>query len=434
MSHEILVPLLYFFGLSVVWLTVGMVIVRRFFDASFIFLLLSGYAIITPGLFYLLNIEQLASTRLINDYSGPLLLQGLIAVVFLLGVMIGYVSLFSPKGLGIIFPHISDQQIRSVMFVGIFLLSCSSFVFAFIAIFLGGGIIQAIELVRFEELYNDYDFLRQFIRMGSFLSIAYLLDSLIRKKSGQKISKKSIRIASIFLMINFFAALITGGKTYLIYPFFTLMIGYALYFSKSPLRTIIVSFFILAFLLITLQYSRIVFVTEREFNLEGQLMIGTGLGYIDTNLIYLDLMADNIELGEDFYNGLVGVVPRFLWPGKPENITAGGRFRRTVDVGSNSGWPVLGFNLWYSNFGWIGVILGGIFTGFVLRALAYRYNDYRKNPYSLCFLCLFTIMLLLPAGISNLILINYVLNVVPIWIFLWLSSPKVYPSSVMFTR
>jgi oligosaccharide repeat unit polymerase len=434
MSGEIAVPLLYFFGLSIVWLTVAMVIVRRFFDTSFVFLMFSAYTIIIPGLFYLFDLNDLPSSKLIESFSSPLLFQGLIAVVFIMGLMIGFVSFAKPSSVARFFPHVSSDQIRSVMFVGIFLLTIASGLFAAFALFLGGGLFEAVELVRYDKLYGDFNFLRQFVRIGTFLSIAYLLDSYLRKRAGENISRTTLRIATLFLCINFFAALITGGKTYLVYPLFTLVIGYTLYFSKSPLKTLIPAFLMLVIVVIGLQYARIVYVAENDFNIESQIITGGGMGYLDTNLIYLDLMADQIDLGEDFYNGAVGIIPRFLWPGKPETITAGGNFRRTVVPTSKAGWPVFGFNLWYSNFGWIGVFIGGVLSGFILKSLSFRYKDYRSNPYSLCFFCLFTIFLILPAGLSNLFFINYILNVLPIWIFLWLSSSKILPGTILLER
>lgn len=427
------IVLIYMLGLGAVWAAAGFFIVRRRFDPAFIFLALGAYTIIFPASFYLLAPEALASQRFLNGFTGPLLLQCLIVTVFFAGILAGYLTFARPRLIAALFPAFTTRQIRPVILTGIALMSAISLAMAVFVLHQGGGLFSAIQLVRHSGDLDSFNFLRQFIRLGTFLCIAFLLESLLRKRAGLPTLPFELSLSSVFLGINLFAALMTGGKSYVIYPLFTLILAYVLYFRKSSLKSLIAPLIVLMTLILALQYGRTVFVAQSDFNSERQVLTGIGASNLDTNLIYLDYIAREkpVETGGDFYNGVLGVIPRMFWQDKPGRITAGGAFRRSVDPGSNSGWPVFGFNIWYSNFGWIGVVLGGFLSGVLLRSLAYRYEDYPENPYSFCLLTLFTIHILVPGGMSNLILMQYILNVLPLWIFVLFSSRAFIPRSVL---
>lgn len=66
--------------------------------------------------------------------------------------------------------------------------------------------------------------------------------------------------------------------------------------------------------------------------------------------------------GEDFRNGLLGTVPRKLWPDKPDPLP-GKWFRNVYEPKVKNGWPVGTPTLWFLNFGWLGIVVGGLFSG-----------------------------------------------------------------------
>lgn len=74
--------------------------------------------------------------------------------------------------------------------------------------------------------------------------------------------------------------------------------------------------------------------------------------------------------GQDFTNGVAGLVPRLLWEDKPTDIVPGKWFRQVYEPRKINGWPMGAGALWYLNFGWLGLILGGIFSGFALGFIA----------------------------------------------------------------
>ncbi|RKF13224.1 oligosaccharide repeat unit polymerase [Alginatibacterium sediminis] len=73
--------------------------------------------------------------------------------------------------------------------------------------------------------------------------------------------------------------------------------------------------------------------------------------------------------GEDFYNGLVSWIPRFLWAGKPSTFFIGQWFRQVYEDEKVNGWPITSIGSWYVNFSWLGVVIGAFLTGTLLRAI-----------------------------------------------------------------
>ena len=73
--------------------------------------------------------------------------------------------------------------------------------------------------------------------------------------------------------------------------------------------------------------------------------------------------------GRDFYRGLIGVIPRAIWPGKPDQITTGSWFRaKYYPSWTEGGRPIGVIGEWYLNFGILGILFGCFFSGNLLRA------------------------------------------------------------------
>jgi hypothetical protein len=78
--------------------------------------------------------------------------------------------------------------------------------------------------------------------------------------------------------------------------------------------------------------------------------------------------------GEDFSNGFTGSVPRKLWPDKPDPLP-GKWFRQVYQPQIKNGWPVGTPTIWYLNFGWFGLVIGGILSGAAIGWITRRYRS-----------------------------------------------------------
>lgn len=84
--------------------------------------------------------------------------------------------------------------------------------------------------------------------------------------------------------------------------------------------------------------------------------------------------------GKDFLNGLLSWVPRSLYPAK-ESYHIGGWFRRVYQPSLINGWPVTTIGSWYVNFGLIGIIFGGFFSGFIASIFDANYRSVKDSTW-----------------------------------------------------
>lgn len=102
--------------------------------------------------------------------------------------------------------------------------------------------------------------------------------------------------------------------------------------------------------------------------------------YFDASMLaYRDWPSKHdFRNGLDFYNGTAGAVPRRIWPDKPDPLP-GKWFRQIYQPETRNGWPVGAPTIWYLNFGWLGLIVGGLLSGAVIGQIA---RSYAAAPWS----------------------------------------------------
>lgn len=84
--------------------------------------------------------------------------------------------------------------------------------------------------------------------------------------------------------------------------------------------------------------------------------------------------------GQDFVAGAAGVVPRALWPDKPEHVAPGAWFRQRYEPWTRNGWPMGATGEWYLAFGRIGVVVGGLLSGILLGFAALALRNSGRHP------------------------------------------------------
>ena len=86
--------------------------------------------------------------------------------------------------------------------------------------------------------------------------------------------------------------------------------------------------------------------------------------------------------GRPFVNGLAGVVPRALWPGKPDGVAIGAEFRQLYEPLARNGWPVGSVGEWLIAFGLAGVVVGSVVSGVALGLAGNRLQQTGALPYA----------------------------------------------------
>lgn len=124
------------------------------------------------------------------------------------------------------------------------------------------------------------------------------------------------------------------------------------------------------------------------------------------------------RLGEDFYNGLVGFIPRSIWADKPKFTSPGAWFRQVYEPEKVNGWPFTIVGEWFVNFGFFGVVAGGLLTGWVFRAAQIRYGDHSDNPTS-WMMAILIVFYCFQGGMWTQSLIFYVLFLIPLFVIFY---------------
>lgn len=132
--------------------------------------------------------------------------------------------------------------------------------------------------------------------------------------------------------------------------------------------------------------------------------------------------------GEDFYNGLAGVVPRAVWSDKPTAIAPGKWFRQVYEPRKINGWPMGAGALWYLNFGWIGLVLGGIFSGLVLGLVAAAQRRAPSNGFNTAVGVVVGVYVL-GLGWDNETLVRSIIWLVPLWLIARYVVPRTHRRS-----
>lgn len=148
-----------------------------------------------------------------------------------------------------------------------------------------------------------------------------------------------------------------------------------------------------------------------------QASVGTNSIYFDAAMLsFRDWPSDyQFRDGEDFYNGTVGVVPRAVWSGKPTAIPPGKWFRQVYDPRKVNGWPMGAPALWYLNFGWPGLVTGGLLSGLVVGMIAAAQRRKPRNGLNTG-VAIIAGVLVLPLGWDNQVLMKFVIWLVPMWV------------------
>lgn len=196
--------------------------------------------------------------------------------------------------------------------------------------------------------------------------------------------RRSIVVPVAFLTVGAVATLAYGDRTGLYLPLMAYMIGYHYSIRKLPVTRFVTVALVAAAGLIVLGFVRTAIFTGTEFDsaslIEGQtgqmetiatsMTTGLNLENFDRLAIVVqDFGPGNLRLGEDFWLGLINLVPRALWPDKPDVLRPGGWFTATYTPVKEGGQPFLVQGDWYINFGLPGVVAGFFASGFLMRVI-----------------------------------------------------------------
>lgn len=156
-----------------------------------------------------------------------------------------------------------------------------------------------------------------------------------------------------------------------------------------------------------------------------QASVGTNSIYFDAAMLSFRDWPSRHELrqGADFANGLLGVVPRMLWHDKPAGIPPGKWFRQVYEPRKLNGWPMGAGALWYLNFGWLGLPLGGLVSGLVIGMLAAAQRRRPRSGFN-AGVAVIAAVFVIPLGWDNQVPMKFVIWLGPMWLLARYLAPR----------
>ncbi|TIC79466.1 oligosaccharide repeat unit polymerase [Nocardioides sp. GY 10127] len=240
-----------------------------------------------------------------------------------------------------------------------------------------GGVVVAAKV---GKEFAGLGFIRIPAVLGAITSLAAFQDS--------RIAGDRRRAAWFFLLaiVNSAVVFMWGQRSIAVIPVAVLLIAspkVTMFGSKRvPLARMILAGVSVVSVALSLRYLRDSFTSNgsqssfSEQNVWRQISQAVNGVYFDSSLLaFRDWPKIHMfRQGEDFIAGLLGPVPRLLWPEKPvPNL--GVWFRQVYEPQALNGWPVGSVGDWYLNFGFLGIVVGGAFSGILIGVLNSNFRN-----------------------------------------------------------
>ncbi len=386
--------------------------------------------VVRPAAIYLLGYPP--RPDFIPDFRGDVELLArleLLALSCLAGVALVLATVRSAGLFANFFPHIASPHARSEGIErALWIYWALSAAVALYVLATAPSIARLILYVRLERGLGDATLISEVLPATLYLTVAYGLTMLQQQRMGRFWSA-----IVVFLLLGTYTAM-TGSRNSIVLPGVALTAGLwlysgnwrsAIFANRRPRKDIVMlglAFCVPMALLFALNLYRLVSVRGATisgdmFNLE-EIMVSMNMNLFDGFAGVAKLVQNGLPLrdGQDFVLGFIGLIPRALWAGKPEVINTGVSVAQLFIPTRVFGLPISSPGEWYYNFGWYGPFVGGVVTGFILRAIQTRYQDWMLNAFSLV-IGVQMIMDLIQLGFSNTLARRYFIIVMPIFLF-----------------
>jgi oligosaccharide repeat unit polymerase len=413
-----------FFALLVVG---GAVLARGPSDLVLLFLLVFALFAGFRPLLFVLGLDGPYPDFLFPPAGAPLALtKTLLALsLYLLLALVGIAVVTSSgvKGWGPFFAKY-DVDIKRSFTVTYVLTGLAAVLSAYLVARYGGigGVIGAAKV---EKSLAGMYVLRTIPAVGAIMGVA----TFIEARARSEVSRAFVLLPLACALANGFFVFLWGARSVLIVVGAMLILGLR---SKRPGkragRQRVIARLLVAVVLVVVAASGMRMVRDTLVRGEvedsfasasvwRQVSVGTNSIYFDAAMLSFRDWPSSYQLrdGEDFYNGVVGVVPRFIWKGKPAAITPGQWFRQVYDPRKVNGWPMGAPALWYLNFGWWGLPLGGLLSGLAIGLVAAAQRRRPQHGFNTG-IAVVTAIYVLPLGWDNQVLMKFVVWLVPLWL------------------
>ncbi|KQY55561.1 hypothetical protein ASD66_19800 [Nocardioides sp. Root151] len=359
-------------------------------------------------------------------------LLGLTLYLFFVLVGIAAVLRSGVRGWG---PFFADHEVdlRRSLNVTLILTALGLVISAYLVARYGGvgGVIRAGKYDK--ELAGLY-VLRSFSAVGAVVAATTFIDF---RRQGSS-SRLLTTVPLVCAFANAFFVFIWGGRSTLIVVGATLVLGMQARRRRDrPVhRQRVLVRLLIAVVLVIVGASGMRMARDTLTHGEVQAGYASSSAWrqasVGTNSIYFDAAMlsfrdwpsrQQFRGGDDFYKGLVGVVPRAVWRDKPVGIPPGKWFRQVYEPRKINGWPMGAGALWYLNFGWLGLPLGGLISGLIVGLVAAAQRRRPRSGFNTG-VAVIAAVFVLPLGWDNQTLMKFIIWLVPMWVLARYIAPR----------
>jgi hypothetical protein len=351
-------------------------------------------------------------------------------------VGVGVVTVSRGRGFGPFFIEREMDMRRAAIVVAV-LTALSALVSAYLLARFG-SVGRMISAAKYDKALAGLYILRTFPAVGAVVATATFIDA--RARSG--VSRRFTNLALTAAVLDAFFVFLWGSRSVLVIVGATLILGLRGRGSvlgrrtatppsgrtpKRARRQRIVVRLLLAGLLVIGVASALRVARDdlthgevqsvyADAGWARQASLATNSILFDASMLSFRDWPDQYQYryGEDFYNGAVGVIPRAVWAGKPTAISPGKWFRQVYEPGKVNGWPMGAGALWYLNFGWWGLVVGGLISGTALGLVAAAQRRRPSNGFNTAVGVVVGVYVL-GLGWDSETLIRAIIWLVPLW-------------------
>jgi oligosaccharide repeat unit polymerase len=369
----------------------------------------------TPSPSYLFPLRSLDADLTRTLLATTLFLAGMVTAVWAIvrARWHGYAPFFASS------TPPPDRQFRAALFFT----GCSTLI-SLVLLAKFGGPSHLIAAAKFDKALAGFYVFRVFPAVGSLLCAGAFLD--LRNRPGWGFRATVCLLCS---MVNSVSVFLWGSRGLIVISIAVIAIGLGRGATSQGGSRIVRT------LLVVMMTAVLVFAvagalrSARDTLTHGKVQAGYAdasfwrRASLATNSVALDAAilafrdvpsAYPSRNGVDFLNGVVGVVPRSIWVGKPRNIAPGSWFREQYQPKVVNGWPMGAPALWYLDFGWLGVPIGGLLSGFAIGAISARQRRVANSGHNIAVAAAAAVFVF-GLGWDNQTLVYIILWLVPFW-------------------
>lgn len=277
------------------------------------------------------------------------------------------------------------------------------------------SIAQFLWAAKFEKEFVGMYAIQLSAAVAGFVCIFGLINSTTRLgdagRRATSFHRGEFRYYVVLLTFCMAANFVWGGRMRIVLLLAVMLISYHSFVRAVSLRELISIAIVILVAMLALRYVRELLASQIAGSQVQALSSVSFVRGMSASLHLSEFDALMLALrdaghvfpfrnGEDFYTGLLSWIPR-QFIDRAYSFHIGPWFRQIYEPGRINGWPVTVIGSWWVNFGVLGIVVGALLSGLLLRAVDWKLRHARTNPWHAVFAPVFGLFLFSNGGVDT---------------------------------